>query len=130
MHLNREAIRKELDMPLIQLDTTYSFPDQNRKQAVAEMLSQIASEVSGRPEQHIMTCIRDNAAMTMSGAAGPCALVTARVVGGLRKSVNQAFAGKVTQLLQKELNIPRNRIYLTFEVLEPTHWSWEGKTFG
>jgi phenylpyruvate tautomerase PptA (4-oxalocrotonate tautomerase family) len=77
-----------------------------------------------------MTCIRDNVAMTMSGAAGPCALVTAKVVGGLRKSVNQAFAGKVTQLLQKELNIPQNRIYLTFEVLESTHWAWEGKTFG
>jgi phenylpyruvate tautomerase PptA (4-oxalocrotonate tautomerase family) len=130
IHLNHETIRKEFDMPLIQLDTTFSFPDQNRKQVVAQMLSQLASEVSGRPEQNIMTCIRDNVAMTMSGAAGPCALVTAKVVGGLRKSVNQAFAGKVTQLLQKELNIPQNRIYLTFEVLEPTHWAWEGKTFG
>jgi phenylpyruvate tautomerase PptA (4-oxalocrotonate tautomerase family) len=117
-------------MPLIQLDTSFSFPDQNRKQAVAKMLSQIAAEGTGKPEQYVMACIRDNAAMTMSGAAGPCALVTIKAIGGLSKSVNQNIAAKVSQLLQKELNIPTNRIFVTFEELAASHWAWEGKTFG
>ncbi len=117
-------------MPLIQLDTSFSFSDQNRKQAIAKMLSQIAAEGTGKPEQYVMACIHDNAAMTMSGAAGPCALVTVKAIGGLSKPVNQTLAGKISQLLQKELNIPQNRVYLTFEELAPTHWAWEGKTFG
>jgi len=117
-------------MPLIQLDASFSFPDQKRKQEVAKMLSQITAEGSGKPEHYVMACIHDNVAMTMSGASGPCALVTIKAVGGLSKSVNQPLAAKITQLLQKELNLPPNRIYRTFEELAPTHWAWEGKTFG
>ena len=117
-------------MPLIQLDTSFAFPDQSKKQAVAKMLSQIAAEATGKPEQYVMACIQDNAAMTMSGTADPCALVTIKAVGGLSKSVNQKFAAKVSQLLQKELNIPGDRVYLTFEELAPTNWAWDGKTFG
>jgi len=30
----------------------------------------------------------------------------------------------------KELDIPQNRVYLIFEELFPTHWAWNGKTFG
>ena len=117
-------------MPLIQLDTTFSFPDQNKKQAIAKALSQIAAEGTGKPEQYVMVCVHDGVVMTMGGTAGPCALLTIKGVGGLSKSVNQAIAGKVSQLLQKELSIPPNRIYATFEELAPTHWAWEGKTFG
>ena len=117
-------------MPLIQLDTSFSFPDQNRKQAIAKTLSQIAAEGTGKPEQYVMTCIHDNVAMTMGGAPGPCALVSIKAIGGLTKSANSVLAAKVSLLLQSELNISSNRIFLTFEELEPTHWAWEGKTFG
>jgi phenylpyruvate tautomerase len=117
-------------MPLIQLDTSYGFPDQNKKQAVAKMLSQIAAEGTGKPEQYVMACVYDNVAMTMSGSAGPCALIAIKGIGGLNKSVNQAIAAKVSHVLQKELNIPQSRVYLTFEEFAPTHWAWEGKTFG
>jgi phenylpyruvate tautomerase len=117
-------------MPLIQLDTNFVFPDQNRKQAIAETLSQITAEETGKPEQYVMTCIRDNVAMTMSGATGPSALVTVKAIGGLSKSVNQTIASKVSRLLLKELSIPQNRIFVTFEELAATHWAWEGKTLG
>ncbi len=117
-------------MPLIQLDTSCSLADQNKKQALAKMLSQIAAETSGKPEQYVMASIHDNMAMTMSGTADPCALVTIKAIGGLSKAVNQTFASKVSQLLQKELGIPQSRVYLTFEELEPSHWGWNGKTFG
>ena len=117
-------------MPLIQLETSFSFPDQNRKQAITKMLSQITAEGTGKPEQYVMACIHENVAMTLSGAAGPCALVTIKAIGGLSKSVNNALAGKISQLLQRELNIPPNRVYITFEELSPAHWAWEGKTFG
>ena len=117
-------------MPLIQLDTSIHFPDQNRKRAIAKMLSQIAAEGTGKPEQYVMACVHDNAAMTMSGAPGPCALVTVKAIGGLGKSVNQTLAAQVSMVLQKELNIPPSRVYLTFEELEPSQWAWEGKTFG
>jgi phenylpyruvate tautomerase len=121
---------KEFTMPLIQLDTTYIFSDQYKKQTLVKMLSQITAEGSGKPEQYVMACIHDSLAMMMSGAPDPCALVTVKAIGGLSKSVNQTLAAKISQLLQKELGIPPTRVYLTFEELAPTHWGWEGKTFG
>jgi phenylpyruvate tautomerase len=117
-------------MPLIQLDTSFVFSDQNKKQAITKMLSQMAAEGTGKPERYVMACVRDNVAMTMSGAPGPCALVTIKAIGGLSKSVNQALTAKVSQFLQKELSIPPNRVFVTFEELAPTNWGWDGKTFG
>jgi phenylpyruvate tautomerase PptA (4-oxalocrotonate tautomerase family) len=117
-------------MPLIQLDTSYSLSDPSKKQALAKTLSQIAAEASGKPEQYVMACVHDNVTMTMSGTADSCALVTVKAIGGLSKAVNQTFAAKVCQLLQKELSIPQNRVYLTLEELESSHWAWNGKTFG
>jgi phenylpyruvate tautomerase len=130
MRLICETNKKELSMPLIQLDTSCSLSDQNKKQELAKMLSQVAAEATEKPEQYVMAYIRDNATMTMSGAAGPCALVTVKAIGGLNKAVNQTLSTKVSQLLQKELGISPNRVYLTFEELAATHWGWNGKTFG
>jgi phenylpyruvate tautomerase PptA (4-oxalocrotonate tautomerase family) len=117
-------------MPLIQLDTSCSLSDPNKKQALAKTLSRLAADGIGKPEQYVMACVHDNVAMTMGGAPGPCALVTVKSIGGLSKTVNQALAAQVGQVLQKELAIAQNRVYLTFEELAPTNWAWNGKTFG
>jgi phenylpyruvate tautomerase PptA (4-oxalocrotonate tautomerase family) len=117
-------------MPLIQLDTSCDLSDQNKRQAVVKALSRIAAEGIGKPEQYVMACIHDNTPMMMSGQAGPCALVTVKSIGGLSKAVNQIVAAQVSQMLQKELAIPQNRVYLTFEELAGTNWAWNGKTFG
>ncbi len=116
-------------MPLIQVDTSCSVPDQKR-QSLVKALSEMAAEGIGKPEQYVMACVRDGLAMTMSGSPGPCALVTVKSIGGLSKSVNQGLAGRVTQLLQKELAIPGNRVYMTFLDVDATDWAWNGKTFG
>jgi len=117
-------------MPLIQLDTSCDLSSADKKQALAKTLSRLAAEGIGKPEQYVMACVHDNVAMTMSGDAGPSALVTVKSIGGLSKSVNQTVAAQVSQSLQKELAIPPSRIYLTFEELAATHWAWNGKIFG
>jgi hypothetical protein len=61
---------------------------------------------------------------------GPCALVTVKSIWGLSKTVNQTFAAKISQRLQKELGISPNRVHGTFGDLASTHWAWNGKTLG
>ena len=117
-------------MPLIQLHTSCTLPDQDKRQSLAKTLSRLAAEGIGKPEQYVMASVHDNVAMTISGSTGPCALVTVKSIGGLSKAVNQTLASQVGQVLQKELAIPQNRVYLTFEDVAPTHWAWNGKTFG
>ena len=117
-------------MPLIQLDTSCTMSDPDKRQSLAQALSRLTAEGIGKPEQYVMACIHDNVAMTLGGSTGPCALVTVKSIGGLSKAVNQTLASQVGQMLQKELAIPQNRIYLTFEDVAPTNWAWNGKTFG
>jgi phenylpyruvate tautomerase PptA (4-oxalocrotonate tautomerase family) len=117
-------------MPLIQLDTSCTLSDPDKRQSIAKALSRLAAEGIGKPEQYVMACVHDSMAMTLGGAAGPCALVTIKSIGGLSKAVNQTLAAQVCQMLHKELAIPQNRVYLTFEDVTPTHWAWNGKTFG
>jgi phenylpyruvate tautomerase PptA (4-oxalocrotonate tautomerase family) len=116
-------------MPLIQLHTSTILSDQKKK-SLAKALSQLAAEITKKPEQYVMACIHDNLTMTMSGSSEACALVAIKAIGGLSKPVNQNFAARASELIEKELNIPASRIYLTFEELPPTHWAWEGETFG
>ena len=116
-------------MPLIELDTSCDL-DAGKKQSLVASLSRVVAEGTGKPEQYVMACVRDRVAMTMSGTGGPCALVTIKGIGGLSKTVNQALAGKITQMLQKELAIPGDRVYITFQELDAGHWAWNGKTFG
>jgi phenylpyruvate tautomerase len=117
-------------MPLIQLETSCELSDPQKKQALAKTLSALAAKGIGKPEQYVMARVHDNVAMTMGGAVGPCALVTVKSIGGLSKSVNQTLAAQVTQLLQVELGVEASRVYLVCEELAPTHWGWNGSTFG
>jgi len=117
-------------MPLIELDTSCDLSDADKRQALAQTLSALAAEGIGKPEQYVMACVRDKVAMTMSGTAGPAALVTIKSIGGLSKAVNQTLANRISQVLQDELAVPKERIYLTFEELASTNWAWNGNTFG
>ncbi len=104
--------------------------DASKKQQLAAGLSRVVAEGTGKPEQYVMACVRDKVAMTMSGQAGPSALVTVKGIGGLSKAVNQGLASKIAQLLQKELAIPGDRVYITFQEFPASNWAWNGKTFG
>ena len=117
-------------MPLIQLETSCDLSGQDRKQALAKTLSHLAATGTGKSERYVMASVRDNVAMTFGGQTDPCALVTIKSIGGLSQTVNQALAGQIAEALEDELTLARERIYLTFEELAPTHWGWNGRTFG
>ncbi len=117
-------------MPLIELDTSCDLSGADRREAVAKELSRLAASCIGKPEQYVMACVRDNVTMTMGGATGAAALVSVKSIGGLSKDVNQKLAAQVSPMLQKELSVAEDRVYLTFEELDRTHWAWKADTFG
>jgi len=90
----------------------------------------LAAQGIGKPEQYVMACVRDNVAMAMSGTSEAAALVSVKSIGGLSREVNQRLASEVCSVLQAELGIAPERIYLTFAELAPTHWGWKAGTFG
>ncbi len=117
-------------MPLIQLDTSCDLSASEKRETLAKKLSKLAAVCIGKPEQYVMATVRGNLAMTMGGTPVAAALVTVKSIGGLSKEVNQKLAAEICQMLQGELGIAHEFIYLTFEELSPTHWGWKANTFG
>ena len=117
-------------MPLIELDTSCDLSDAGKKQTLTKTLSALAAKEIGKPERYVMACVRDKAAMTMSGDSDACALVPVKSIGGLTRPVNQALSARIAQTLQEELAIAPDRVYVTFQELAPTHWGFNGNTFG
>ena len=117
-------------MPLIRLFTSCDISTQEERETLAKKLSRLAAACIGKPEQYVMTCVRDNVVMTMSGTDAPAALVSVKSIGGLSREVNKKLSAEICQMLKKELGIAGDRIYLTFEELPGTHWGWNANTFG
>jgi phenylpyruvate tautomerase PptA (4-oxalocrotonate tautomerase family) len=115
-------------MPLLKLETTVVLTE-DKRQALLASLSKIAAETIGKPEQYVMVAA-SQAAMQMSGGPGDAAFVEVRSIGGLTGDVNRKLSQKVCQLLNDSLGVPQNRIYLNFTDVKPTHWGWNGSTFG
>jgi len=117
-------------MPLIQLETSCDLSDADGNVSLAQALSHLTAEGIGKPERYVMASVHGNMAMTMSGQSEPCALVTIKSIGGLSRAVNTTLTARVCETLEAKLALPPDRVYVTFEELAPTHWGWNGSTFG
>ncbi len=115
-------------MPLIKLQTTLPLSEEKQK-GLLTALSRLVAESLHKPERYVMASL-STAAMVMSGQPGPAAFVEVRSIGGLNADVNRQIAGKVCQLLEKELKTPPDRVYLNFSDVPASDWGWNGETFG
>jgi phenylpyruvate tautomerase PptA (4-oxalocrotonate tautomerase family) len=115
-------------MPFIHIYTTETV-DQDVAQKLTANLSSIASEVLGKSENYVMVAISP-AIMRMSNVPDQAVFVDVRAIGGLTPDTNRTVSERVCELLESELNIPRERMFLNFSDVPGTDWGWAGRTFG
>lgn len=115
-------------MPLLVLQTSVRLSNQQRHDLLAP-LSKIVAECIGKPERYVMVAVGE-AAMLMGGAEGPAAHADVRSIGGLNREVNRKLSERVCALLQEQLDIPPDRVYLGFTSVGAENWGWNGGTFG
>ncbi|MFO1424350.1 MAG: phenylpyruvate tautomerase MIF-related protein [Candidatus Competibacteraceae bacterium] len=115
-------------MPLLALQTSARLSNQQRHDLLAP-LSKIVAECIGKPERYVMVTISE-AAMLMGGAEGSAAYADVRSIGGLNREVNRKLSERICALLQEQLDIPPDRVYLGFTSVSAENWGWNGGTFG
>ncbi len=115
-------------MPLLTLQTSVRLSNQQRYNLLAP-LSQIVAECIGKPERYVMVAVSE-VALLMGGAEGPAAYVDLRSIGGLSGAVNRKLSERICALLQDQLGIPPDRIYLGFTSVNAENWGWNSSTFG
>ena len=115
-------------MPFVRITTTAEVSGTQRDQVLAAV-SKAAAEATGKPERYMMVLL-DTGAVLLGGQSGPSAFVDVRAIGGLTPAVNGRLSAALCAVLEQFLQVPKDRVYLTFTEFAATHWGHNGKTFG
>lgn len=115
-------------MPLLTLQTSARLSNQQRYNLLAP-LSKAISEGTGKPEQYVMVTVSE-AAMLMAGVDTPAAYADVRSIGGLNGAANRKLSERICAVLQDQLGIPPDRVYLVFTNVSAENWGWDSGTFG
>ncbi len=114
-------------MPLIKLEVANVSDEQAKNLLPA--LSKMLAEITGKPEKYVMATVSNMASM-MAGTTGPAVFADIRGIGGLTPSVNRMLSQALCTLLKEKLQIPPDRVYMTFTEVPATNWGFNGGTFG
>ena len=87
----------------------------------------MVSDLTGKPENYVMTMIQSDLQMTFAGTDEPCCFVKLKSIGALNPSI---MSKSFCELIASKTNIKTNRIYIEFIDVEASQWGFNTSTFG
>jgi len=111
-------------MPYLNIVTNQDIADET---AFIEQASQTVAKASGKPESYVMIAVEQKASMSMGGSDAPTAFLDYRALG--LPSDRAAFSDALCSLINDQLNIDGNRIYISMTDSERHNWGWNHSTF-
>ena len=112
-------------MPFIQINTSsQSLVDNDLLQ---KEISRMVSDLTGKPENYVMTMIQSNSQMTFAGSDEPCCFIKLKSIGSLKPS---SMSKSLCELITSKTNIKTNRIYIEFIDVKASNWGFNSSTFG
>ena len=115
-------------MPYLKLTTNISIA----KAETSELLSQFSkllAQETGKPERYVMVEIAADKPMLFAGTDQSLAYIECKSIG-LIVSQTKPLAAAICQLLQTQLQIDSERVYIEFSDCKADYWGWNGSTFG
>lgn len=112
-------------MPYIKLNTNVEL---SNKPSVLRQLSQIAATETGKPESYVMIEATHNVSMLFAGKDTPLAFLECKSIGLTEKQA-KSLSAAISKLLNTELKISTDRIYIEFSNAPAAFWGYNGSTF-
>ena len=113
-------------MPLIQVNTSSKSIVENDYLFQKE-ISKMVSDLTGKPENYVMTMIQKDLKMTFAGSDEPCCFIKVKSIGSLSPS---SMSKSLCELVASKTNINKNRIYIEFSDVKASNWGFNSSTFG
>tara|TARA_Y100001968_G_scaffold226514_1_gene209276 strand:+ start:23 stop:364 length:342 start_codon:yes stop_codon:yes gene_type:complete len=113
-------------MPFIQINTSSKSVVEN-EDLLQKDISKLVADLTGKPENYVMTMIQLENRMTFAGSDEPCCFMKVKSIGSLNPS---SMSRSLCELIAAKTNINKNRIYIEFIDVEATNWGYNGSTFG
>lgn len=111
-------------MPYLNIVTNQSVPDES---ALLRAASQTIAKATGKPESYVMVAVEAKAHMLMGGSDAPTAFLDYRALG--LPSDRTAFSDALCKLINEQLGIAGDRIYISMNDSERQNWGWDHSTF-
>lgn len=114
-------------MPLLSISTNQTVPG-NQRDAVLKRTSSLVAEMLGKPESYVMVMLNDNASMLFAGSDEPLACLELKSLG-LPEGDTGRLSEQLCDLMNSELGVPVDRVYIEFSSPERHMWGWNQGTF-
>lgn len=113
-------------MPYIHIRTNVPVTLVQEKR-LKTLLGQAVTTLPGKTEQWLMAEFTPDTHLWFAGSSEPAAFVEVAAFGDIAAAPANALTKKLCEMLQAELGMEANRIYVKYE---GTHnWGWNGRNF-
>ena len=110
-------------MPYINFSTSVKINDKGK---LLEEISNLISSLTNKSRRFVMAKIDDNCQMYFDDET-PCCFLEIKSIGSLNPS---EIAKPISNFVYEKIGIPLDKIYISFEDVQPSFWAWNGRTFG
>ena len=114
-------------MPYLTIQTSKPINDQTA-QTVLKKASRLVAQELGKPELYMMVRLEPAQPMMFGGSQEVSAFVELRGIG-LPQAKTKELSRLLCQLVESDLGVRRDRVYINFADVSPKMWGWNGETF-
>ncbi|KAH7699029.1 macrophage migration inhibitory factor-1 [Aphelenchoides avenae] len=114
-------------MPILKIET--NLPQGNISEAFLKKVSSLVAKWTSKPESYVSIVAQGGLAMTFAGTTEPCAQLVLTSIGGYGSNTNK-IAAELSDVLEEDLKIPKNRFYINFVAPQASAVAFQGQTFG
>ena len=111
-------------MPLLNISTNKKIRDE--KMLLAKS-SDFISNLLNKSENFVMIKLTHSLSMYFGGTDELCSFIEIKSIGSLNPS---KMSKPICEFFSTELEIPTERIYISFIDVDSNQWAWNNKTFG
>lgn len=114
-------------MPYLKIQTNHRIDD-TLAAALIKSASQLVAAGLGKPERYVMVALEPPIPMIFAGSDEPTVFMELKSIG-LSENKTPQLSDTLCQLINKELGVPADRVYIEFQDAPRKMWGWDGGTF-
>ena len=114
-------------MPYFSIETNQAIDPASNRQ-ILKKTSAFIADLLGKPESYVMVSIQPETPLVFGGSDEPAAFVRLKSIG-LPIDRCQELSEKICRLVEQEIGVPKDRVFIDFKDVARNMFAWNGKTF-
>ena len=114
-------------MPYLKIQTNKPVPEILTRR-ILERSSKLIAQELGKPEEYVMIALEPSVKMLFAGSSDPVAFLELKSIG-LPAKKTKDLSRVLCELIENELDIAKERVYVKFIDVQRGMWGWNGGVF-